>query len=179
MGPMTTDDRRAPIDWLDLRGVPSLSSATGRLGMTGLVGALGLRRGDGVDVVVSLVEDGELAAAGGSGLVDELAEEGMAVIRQPVADMGVPTDRVSFGVALDAARDEILGGGTVVISCLGGFGRTGTAVACLLVDAGMSPDRAIVLVRATRPGAVERETQEDFIRDWARDRAKAVLDSET
>ena len=164
---MTTDDARTSIDWLDLLGVPGLAGATGRLGMTGHVGALRLRRGDGVDVVVSLVDDGESAAAGLPGIVDELAGEGMVVIRHPIADMGVPADRVPFGAMLDDVRDDILGGQTVVISCLGGFGRTGTAVACLLVDAGVRWDAAISLVRATRPGAIERETQEDYIRGWA------------
>ena len=54
-----------------------------------------------------------------------------------------------------------------MVACRGGLGRTGTAVACLLVDGGVAPAEAIARVRAARPGTVERRVQEEFVRDWS------------
>ena len=164
-GPDTLD-RPGPIDWLDLRLVPGLATATGRLGMTGLAGAQGLRRQDRVDNLLLLVEDVELRAAAAPGIVAALAGDGIAVIRHPIADLGIPADRTVFSAVLDAVCDEVLGGRTVVVACFGGFGRTGTTVACLLVDAGLGGDEAIALVRVTRPGTIETRSQEAFVRGW-------------
>jgi len=160
------DGDRMTIDWLDLRLVPGLHDATGRLGMAGLEGARRLRRQDRVDKLVLLVEDDELRAAGVPGIVPALAGEGITVIRHPIADMGVPTDRAVFRALLDAVCDDVLGGRTVVVACFGGFGRTGTAVGCLLVDARLSADDAIALVRTTRPGTIETRSQEGFVQAW-------------
>lgn len=156
----------SPIDWLDLRRAPGLADASGRLGMTSLAGAGGLRRDDGVDMLVLLVADRELAAAGVPGIVETLGGEGIRVVRHSVVDMGVPEDLAAFRAVLDAVRAEVRNGRSVVVACLGGYGRTGTAVACLLADAGLGGDEAIALVRASRPGTIERGTQEAFVRGW-------------
>lgn len=145
------------IDWVDLRLVPDLAEAPGRLGMTGLAGALRLRGGD-VDTLLLLLEDRELAVA--------VRGEGIRVMRHPIVDMGVPADRAVFGAALEAVRTEVRNGRSVVVACHGGLGRTGTAVACLLVDAGLGRNEAIAFVRATRPGTIETKSQEAFVRGW-------------
>jgi protein-tyrosine phosphatase len=47
---------------------------------------------------------------------------------------------------------------------MGGLGRSGTIAACCLVAAGMTPDAAIVAVRAARgPRALETAAQETFV----------------
>src|SRR5271169_5054624 len=58
----------------------------------------------------------------------------------------------------DAARQ------TVVVTCIGGLGRSGTLAACLLVSAGTAPEAAIAAVGAARgPCALETIAQEDFV----------------
>jgi protein-tyrosine phosphatase len=57
-------------------------------------------------------------------------------------------------------------GKSVVVACRGGLGRTGTAVACLLVGEGMDPDDAILLTRASRRNTMERGTQVRWVRAW-------------
>ena len=60
-------------------------------------------------------------------------------------------------------RDE-----SVVVTCMGGLGRSGTLAACYLVAAGMSPDAAIAAVRTARgPRALETIAQEDFVVTFA------------
>jgi protein-tyrosine phosphatase len=52
----------------------------------------------------------------------------------------------------------------VEVACLGGTGRTGTALACLSVLDGLPPDEAVDFVRAGyRPRAVETSAQARFV----------------
>ena len=56
----------------------------------------------------------------------------------------------------------------MVVTCMGGLGRSGTIVACCLVAAGMSPEAVIAAVRTARgPRALETTAQEDFVVTFA------------
>jgi len=58
-------------------------------------------------------------------------------------------------------REELLRGGKILIHCKGGLGRSGMIAARLIVELGVaSPEEAIRLVRASRPGAIETRAQE-------------------
>jgi protein-tyrosine phosphatase len=165
--PIDAYDAVVGIDWVDLARGTGLARDHGRLGMTGLRGAARLSRADGVDTVVLLVEDHELQVAALESIVTDLAGQGIVVVRWPIEDMGVPADRMAFQSLVDTVRDELLGGRTVIVACQAGLGRTGTIVACLLVAGGLQPDEAIALARGTRPGAIERQSQVEFVRDWS------------
>lgn len=82
-------------------------------------------------------------------------------------DMGVssdPTLRASFQDLLERARE----GHKVEVGCLGGHGRTGTALGCLAVLTGARPDEAVAWVRQSYCSmAVETPAQEDFVRRFA------------
>lgn len=70
---------------------------------------------------------------------------------------------------------SLLAGEKVIVHCKGGLGRAGTVASMLLLQAGGAVDGsdAISQVRAARPGAVETEEQENFVREWA-DRVTAL-----
>jgi hypothetical protein len=79
-------------------------------------------------------------------------------------DFGVPESaravRDALTVLLDRARD----GQQVEVGCLGGHGRTGTALACLAVLSGHPADQAVTWTRANYcTGAVETPEQEAFV----------------
>ncbi|PPK67184.1 protein phosphatase [Actinokineospora auranticolor] len=78
-------------------------------------------------------------------------------------DFWLPTDRAGFPEVLREllTRAESQ---RVEIACGGGFGRTGTALACLAVVDGVPADRAVAYVRAhyTRR-AVETPWQRRFV----------------
>ncbi len=68
----------------------------------------------------------------------------------------------SLRSVLDRARD----GQRVEVGCSGGHGRTGTALACLAILAGLSPSDAVSWVRAHYcPDAVETADQEAYVAD--------------
>jgi protein-tyrosine phosphatase len=92
----------------------------------------------------------------------------MELRRHPVVDMNVPADRVAYRSTLDGLVEAIRAGRTVVVACRGGLGRTGTAVASLLVGEGMAPQAAIRLTRESRKNTIERGIQVEFVHEWTR-----------
>lgn len=81
-------------------------------------------------------------------------------------DYGLPE---YFDVAARAIIDvynKAIAGMWVEVGCIGGHGRTGTALACMAVLAGMSPAEAVIYVRETYcTKAIESKSQEWFV-EW-------------
>jgi protein-tyrosine phosphatase len=122
-----------------------------------------LRDTHGADVLVSLVEAHELTKLGIERLADACVEAGIALDRFPIRDASVPTDGAGFDALVARTLAHARAGRTVVIHCMGGLGRTGLLAACCLRALGVEARRALAVVRAARPGAVETEAQERFV----------------
>ncbi len=58
-------------------------------------------------------------------------------------------------------------GRAVLVHCGGGYGRTGTMLACFLVSQGWGPEEAIAEVRASRPGSVVARAQQSCVFKYA------------
>jgi protein-tyrosine phosphatase len=82
-------------------------------------------------------------------------------------DFGTPDDAVGLEAALTSLLHRAREGQHVEIGCLGGHGRTGTALACLAVIAGTPPDEAVAWVRSIYcDRAIESTNQEKFIANF-------------
>jgi hypothetical protein len=80
------------------------------------------------------------------------------------SDFGVPADRESVAPALRDLLARARAGESVELGCIGGHGRTGTALACLAVLTGLDSTDAVGWVRAHYcQHAVETDKQEDFV----------------
>jgi hypothetical protein len=80
-------------------------------------------------------------------------------------DFGVPADAVALMSVLRSLRDRARRGDRVELGCLGGHGRTGTALACLAVLSGVRASDATAWVRSAYcTEAVETPEQEAFVR---------------
>ncbi len=78
-------------------------------------------------------------------------------------DFGVPANAEAVVEALSAAAERARSGRNVEVGCLGGHGRTGTALACLAVLAGCPARDAVAWVRSSYcTKAVETPEQEAF-----------------
>ncbi|HUG30462.1 MAG TPA: ADP-ribosylglycohydrolase family protein [Candidatus Limnocylindria bacterium] len=176
------------VDWVNLASVPGLASAPGRLGMTFLPGkqyfsrwskdgptpwwrdldadVACLRETHGCDVFLLLVEDHELELTRTTDVAAAFERHGVELRRHPVVDMNIPTDRAAYRSMLAGLVEAIRAGRNVVVACRGGLGRTGTAVACLLVGEGMNAEAAIKVTRESRPKTIERGTQVEWVRGW-------------
>lgn len=79
-------------------------------------------------------------------------------------DYGVPDDLDALRRALTDLLDRARGGERVEVGCLGGHGRTGTALACLAVLAGTPAGDALTWVRTHYCyKAVETDVQERLV----------------
>lgn len=114
-----------------------------------------------------LVEDVQLEMARVSGLAEAFERHGIELIRFPVVDEAIPADRSAYRVALQALTERLSQGRNVVVACRGGLGRTGTAVACLLVEGGLDPEAAIRLTQSTRKHTITNREQQEFVRGWS------------
>jgi hypothetical protein len=84
-------------------------------------------------------------------------------------DFGVP-DATELRVALEDVLDRARRGELVEVGCLGGHGRTGTALACLAVLTGTPPGEAVAWVRAVYcEKAVETDEQREFVAAFHQD----------
>ena len=64
--------------------------------------------------------------------------------------------------------DEMLGQGRpVLVHCQGGYGRTGTMLACYLVSRGWGAEEAMAEVRARRPGSIAPQAQQACVVEYA------------
>jgi hypothetical protein len=79
-------------------------------------------------------------------------------------DFGFPDDADPVLDALRALQNRAHSGERVEIGCIGGHGRTGTALACLAVLSGQRPQDAVAWVRANYCSeAVETSEQAAFV----------------
>lgn len=79
-------------------------------------------------------------------------------------DFGVPSDTVSLVAALRSLLERARRPDRVEVGCLGGHGRTGTALACLAIMTGVLPGDAVAWVRENYcTEAVESGQQETFV----------------
>ncbi|HLZ69628.1 MAG TPA: tyrosine protein phosphatase [Dehalococcoidia bacterium] len=120
-------------------------------------------RDDGVDVLVSLLtpyEIGELE------LDDEprcCAAIGMEFVSFPIEDMRVPPSVEDTQRLVARLLAQLAAGKGVAVHCRAGIGRSSTIAACVLVEAGVSPEDAFARITAVR-GVALPDTDEQ--REW-------------
>lgn len=100
------------------------------------------------------------------GLINIYEDNNFEVLHFPIKDFDVPQDMRKLSHFLHILRQR-LSRHSVAIHCHGGKGRTGLVTACLFVQMGMDPQKAIDYVRKHRPGTIETMDQEIFIYDFA------------
>lgn len=86
---------------------------------------------------------------------------------QPVRDFG-RAEWHHIPRIVDFMRRCVSAGQPVGVSCLFGYGRTGTIIACYLVSNGFSAAEAICEVRLKRPSSIELPDQEAAIAEFER-----------
>jgi protein-tyrosine phosphatase len=117
----------------------------------------------GLDTIVSLLEDEEIAELGLILEDDLCATAGLNYLRFPIKDRGVPTDRsgaIHLGTQL---AQSLVAGKNILIHCRAGIGRTGLFAAAILVLAGADPEEALSAVGRARHVPVPDTAEQ---REW-------------
>ena len=117
----------------------------------------------GVERVLSLIEDWELGRRAPElfGLLDA---HGIAVVRFPVRDFGVPGDPAGFARLLADLREGLRRGEALLVHCNAGLGRTAVVLASLLRVHGLAADPVAEIRRIYRSDAMRDPGQEAFVR---------------
>lgn len=120
-------------------------------------------REQGVRAIVSLTEFSLLRE---KLLLHQLHPLGFVYHHIPVIDESAPSqEQVDefIGFVNDMLNQERV----VLVHCRGGYGRTGTMLACYLVSRGWEAEKAIAEVHARRPGSIAPLAQQECIVEYA------------
>jgi protein-tyrosine phosphatase len=117
----------------------------------------------GVELVVSLIEDGEVPRRA-PGLFERVTARGLLLRRFPIVDFGVPADPPAFLALLDEIAARLAVGAGVLVHCNAGLGRTAVVLGSILRRHGYPGDPVTELRRLYRPHAMEEPVQEAFVR---------------
>ncbi len=129
----------------------------------------------GMTQMIGLVESSEyefMGLIGGPAIVlaetTETTQGRIKYTNMPIRDFSIPDEAfiADWHDKLSGFRSVLMAGKTLGIHCMGGRGRSGTVAAMLLIHLGLNPDKAIIAVRAARPGAIENGEQERFVRAY-------------
>jgi len=85
-------------------------------------------------------------------------------------DLLVPRDRDQAIAQLRDLHEQARGGRRVEVACNGGIGRTGTAIACMAILAGLPPEEAVAWTRANyHRRAIETPWQRRWVMRFPRE----------
>jgi ADP-ribosylglycohydrolase len=124
----------------------------------------------GFDAFIDLTEAGELPP------YDIYLPARVLYIRKPIPDHGVPRAREHMAEIQTAIDSALSSGRRIYVHCRAGIGRTGTVVACHLIEHGLTCDAALIRLNElwrenersmTWPDVPETDEQRDYILAWA------------
>jgi protein-tyrosine phosphatase len=122
----------------------------------------------GARYLITLMEQQELVAAEVPLPTLRAAAEarGLTSLHWPIVDFEAPDPVFERRWEAEAATvcAHLSTGGTVVVHCRGGRGRSGLVAARLLVELGLPNETAILRVRTAEPLAIETPAQEEHVR---------------
>jgi protein-tyrosine phosphatase len=118
---------------------------------------------DGIETIVSLLEEDE-AYLLGLGEESHLAKKiGLQFLSHPIPDVHIPPDTSAFRKFVADLAARLQTGESIGVHCRGSIGRSTVTAAATLVHLGWAPARALDAIQAAR-GCVVPDTQEQM--DW-------------
>ncbi|MGH6852609.1 MAG: protein-tyrosine phosphatase family protein [Methylocella sp.] len=124
-------------------------------------------RGQGIDVIVSLLEAGEVADLGLQREAGLCHDVGMEFISFPFPDRGLPAATREARALAAGIATRLNEGKAVALHCRAGIGRSSLIAASVLVLFGMAPGTAFGLIEKARGLKVpDTEGQRDWVDEF-------------
>jgi protein-tyrosine phosphatase len=124
-------------------------------------------RQQGLDTVVSLLADTEIAELGLIAEQSSCESAGLKFVRFPIADRGVPSTATGVSELVSALLEELRAGRSVGIHCRMGIGRSASLAVCLLSAAGLCVETAWAAVERARGMPVpDTAEQRAWVESW-------------
>jgi protein-tyrosine phosphatase len=138
------------VFWIKGDPSPTLAVVLCPRGDRWLEDALLRMKREGVQILVSLLEEREAEMLG---LAQEgsLAERnGMKFLSFPIPDVHVPQDPDSFRAFAEMLASHLRAGEGIGVHCRGSIGRATVTAACALIHLGWKPKAALTAIEAAR-----------------------------
>jgi protein-tyrosine phosphatase len=124
-------------------------------------------RRSGLDVVVSLLEDAEVAELGLGREEEVCRRAGLHFLHFPVLDRGVPASGAAFSELIGALAAELRQRRGVGIHCRIGVGRSALVAACVLGALGLPLETAWDSIQQSRGLSVpDTAEQRNWVANW-------------
>jgi protein-tyrosine phosphatase len=121
----------------------------------------------GLDVVVSLLEEDEVAELGLDQEADTCQGAGLRFLSLPIPDRGVPESRAAVSELVGALTEELRQGRGVGIHCRIGLGRSALVAACVLAALGVPVESAWASLQRARGLSVpDTPEQRAWVAAW-------------
>jgi protein-tyrosine phosphatase len=118
---------------------------------------------NGVNVLVSLLEEAEEAELGLSEEGAIAKRIGLSYVSFPIPDRHVPPDLSSFRSFAMRLATRLRTGERIGVHCRGSIGRASITAACALIHLGWRPEAALKAIANARGCAIPDTTEQ---RDW-------------
>ncbi len=123
----------------------------------------------GVTVIVTALDNHEMAEAGVAELGEKAQALGIKWFQTPIEDDRAPGSEFAAGwKAISPELHQAMEAGEkIAMHCMGGSGRTGLLAANLLLEKGWDLETIRREVQALRPGAFTKQPQIDYVEKLA------------
>ncbi|CAH6419644.1 Cyclin-dependent kinase inhibitor 3 (CDKN3) [uncultured virus] len=119
-------------------------------------------KANGIQVIVCLLEWGEMSLLNVIDYPRKAQEIGFVFYHMPIRDRGITTYK-ELSSLIPIIVSHLSEGHNVLVHCRSGLGRAGTICACCLGHFGYNGNSAIGTVRKQRPGAIQTDQQETSV----------------
>lgn len=169
---MMKSSENGSFDVLPLAGGGALLLSSHPAGFLGLEPSDVVKRyvEQGTRLLLSLLTEQELLDLKLGDLQDICFAQGVRWMHSPIRDFKTPDALFEAWWAENRVvlHDCLNQGQTLAVHCWGGYGRSGTIAARLLVERGFTPAEAIEIVRSHRSGTIESNAQEQYVLSLAK-----------